>query len=300
MAPSWCRQARSVRHVGSALNELPAKFRFLRSCLQSDLLIAEASNSRLRSPPCCRWRSFVRLTEDRAAPVASVRPPAGRWSEDRFVLGVRPLARLPAGRSDDRAALGRLDVGPVSSLWRSAAAPDPSLSLAASAPAADSGTSACRYSCRSGRFILSLSLLPPQPTFQPRRSNRYYRLSGWVFRLSRARHQSRAVVSGAARLGSPLRCCWCSFVRLKTGLFPSLAFVGPLTSGLRIGPHLVALTSALSAVCSAAPQRRIRPSLLRPLHPQPTLELPRAGIHAAAAGSFFLSLAPAADLSAKV
>ena len=151
MASSWCRPARSGRHVGSALNELPAKFRFLRSCLQSDLLIAEASNSRLWSPP--------------PAPVLA-RLPVRRWSEDRFVLGVRPLARLPAGRSEDRAALGRLDVGPVSSLWRSAAAPDPSLSLAASAPAADSGTSACRYSCRSGRFILSLSCPRSRPFSQ--------------------------------------------------------------------------------------------------------------------------------------
>ncbi len=76
-----------------------------------------------------------------------------------------------------------------------------------------------------------------------------------MFRLSRARRQSRAVVSGAARPGSPLRCCWCSFVRLKTGPFPSLAFVGPLAAGLRIGPRVVALTPALSAVCGAAPVR---------------------------------------------
>ena len=166
MAPSWCRQARSVRHVGSALNELPAKFRFLRSCLQSDLLIAEASNSRLRSPPCCRWRSFVRLTEDRAAPVASVRPPAGRWSEDRFVLGVRPLARLPAGRSDDRAALGRLDVGPVSSLWRSAAAAGPSLLRPLHPQPTPELPRAGIHAAAAGSFFLSLSCLRSRPFSQ--------------------------------------------------------------------------------------------------------------------------------------
>ncbi len=79
-----------------------------------------------------------------------------------------------------------------------------------------------------------------------------------MFRLSRAKRQSRAIVSGAAWPGLSPRCCWCSFVRLETGLFPSLAFVGPLAAGLRIGPRLVVLTSALSAVCGVAPQRQVR------------------------------------------
>ena len=63
------------------------------------------------APPGLDCRSAVvgvRSIEDRAVPVARVRWSARCWTEDR-------------------AALGRLDVGSVSSLWRSAAATGPSL-----------------------------------------------------------------------------------------------------------------------------------------------------------------------------